>query len=437
MFGKCPTNITAIMVLVLATSTSAGGEERAVVVSPSLSLDEALELARTRGLDVLIAEAGVHRAEGNVDTAGAVANPAITLGYGRTFNYVAQSSDQSNKQYSAGLSDQAAAFDMLSGKRGLRLAAARNALAAAKLARRNAVRVLQFEVKQQYVLVAQAIKRVRFAQEVVDTATQSLELNRRRYPQVIDDGALARIETQKLEADQAFDEAVDGLRTNRVILGFLLGVRSEVPDFDVDTDTLDYRVPPALATASERELLRVASEHRPDLQQYRFERARASAALDLARRQRFPDVTLSAQYTQTGTGQSAIQPPTVSFAITTPLPLFYHQQGEIRRAAADYDEQSLAESKVAAQVTSEVGVAFAGFVAAKRMVERMQGGLLDSAKRARDVTEVQFKAGAGTLIDFLDAQRTYAATNVEYLQDLTTYRTAVFQLEQAVGMEFP
>jgi cobalt-zinc-cadmium efflux system outer membrane protein len=38
-------------------------------------------------------------------------------------------------------------------------------------------------------------------------------------------------------------------------------------------------------------------------------------------------------------------------------------------------------------------------------------------------------------MDYLDAQRTYIATNVEYLQDLTNYWTAVFQVEQAVGTE--
>jgi cobalt-zinc-cadmium efflux system outer membrane protein len=38
-------------------------------------------------------------------------------------------------------------------------------------------------------------------------------------------------------------------------------------------------------------------------------------------------------------------------------------------------------------------------------------------------------------MDFLDAQRTYIATNIEYLQDLSNYWTAVFQMEQAVGME--
>jgi hypothetical protein len=49
---------------------------------------------------------------------------------------------------------------------------------------------------------------------------------------------------------------------------------------------------------------------------------------------RFPEVALSAQYTETGTGQNAIQPPTVVLGVTAPLPLFYHQQGEIRRAEA-------------------------------------------------------------------------------------------------------
>ena len=60
---------------------------------------------------------------------------------------------------------------------------------------------------------------------------------------------------------------------------------------------------------------------------------------------------------------------------------------------------------------------------------------LRSAKTARDITRTQYERGAGTLIDLLDAQRTYIATNVEYIQDLTSYWTAVSQLEQAVGME--
>jgi len=63
----------------------------------------------------------------------------------------------------------------------------------------------------------------------------------------------------------------------------------------------------------------------------------------------------------------------------------------------------------------------------------MEGGLLERARRARELVSVQYQKGAASLLDFLDAQRTFIATNVEYLQDLALYWGAVFKLEQAVG----
>jgi cobalt-zinc-cadmium efflux system outer membrane protein len=65
----------------------------------------------------------------------------------------------------------------------------------------------------------------------------------------------------------------------------------------------------------------------------------------------------------------------------------------------------------------------------------MEDRLLERAKRARDLVSFQYQKGAASLLEFLDAQRTYIATNIEYLQDLTAYWTAVYKLEQAVGME--
>ena len=48
----------------------------------------------------------------------------------------------------------------------------------------------------------------------------------------------------------------------------------------------------------------------------------------------------------------------------------------------------------------------------------MEKQLKPSAERAFSITRLQYDKGAATLMDFLDAQRTYIATNVEYLQDL-------------------
>ncbi len=283
-----------------------------------------------KGFDMLTAEAQVRAAEGDVHVAGAVPNPAVALGYGRVLNYV-PGPGQDDNQYTISLSDQAALSDTISGKRGLRLEVAQAALGAARLRRDDAVRVLEFQVKQQYVQLAQAFQVAEFSREVVTAATETLELNRRRYPQVIDAGALARIETQKLEADQAQDQAEEARVAASAALAFLLGARGDVGDFDVERHVLDYRVPKALARAvdavgstarraEEHELLGLALEHRHDLQSAGAERARAFASIELARRQRVPDLTLSVQYTQTGTGNDAIQPPTVGFGVSLPVP---------------------------------------------------------------------------------------------------------------------
>ena len=118
------------------------------------------------------------------------------------------------------------------------------------------------------------------------------------------------------------------------------------------------------------------------------------------------------------------------------MPLFYQLQGEVRKAEAQYDTNALAQAKTTTQVVSDVSLAFAAYRAAAQLVQRMEGGgLLKSARTARDITRLQFEKGAAGLTDFLDAQRTYIATNVEYIQDEASYWTAVFELEQAVGME--
>jgi cobalt-zinc-cadmium efflux system outer membrane protein len=395
----------------------------------TLTLDDALRMFRARGFDLLIADAAVMSAEAEERIAHAVPNPIGSVGYARALNVGPQ--DQPN-QWAVGLSDNAAIEDSLSGKRGLRGDVAKAALAASKMNRADAQRVLEFQIKQQYGQVALAAAAFDFAKEVQAANQQTLDLNKRRYSAgAINEGDLARVETAKLESDQAVDTTAQNLRLARVNLALLLGVRGRVPEFDVDRTVLKYRVPAALQAPSPDSLMKTAFEQRPDLRAYGHQRERAEAAIALAKRQRFPDLALSVQYT----AQSAIQPQTMTFGIQGQLPIFYQQQGEIRRAEADYDAQSLQQAKTTAQVVSEVEAGFAAFSTSRRLVERMEGSLLERARTARDITKRQFEGGTASLIDFLDAQRTYIAANLEYLQDLTNYWTAVYQLETAVGME--
>jgi outer membrane protein TolC len=322
----------------------------------------------------------------------------------------------------------------------LRLNVARNAIAAAKMSRSDVERTVTFQVKAAYVQVAQAVLDLRFAKDITDSSAKMLALVEARYQAgAINQGDVARARTQKLESDQALDAAMVALRQARVALTFLLGVRGRVPDFEVDTKILDFSVPAVLDQATEQHWLRLAFDRRADLQAAGYTRASAAAQVDLTARQRFPDITLSLSYVQggyggAGTSAAVPSPPLVTFGITMPLPALYQLQGELRQARAQEDAEALQQAKTTAQVASDVATAYAAIVASRRLVERMErGGLLESARVARDVTRIQFDGGAASLTDYLRALQAYIATTTEYVGDLAAYRTAFFQLEEAAG----
>jgi cobalt-zinc-cadmium efflux system outer membrane protein len=58
---------------------------------------------------------------------------------------------------------------------------------------------------------------------------------------------------------------------------------------------------------------------------------------------------------------------------------------------------------------------------------------LPKAQRVRDTVEFAYRRGGVSLLDFLDAQRTYRETSLEHLRALGAYWAALYQLEAAVG----
>ena len=148
-----------------------------------------------------------------------------------------------------------------------------------------------------------------------------------------------------------------------------------------------------------------------------------------------PDIGLWAQYAQEGTGSNVIAPPTLTVGISTPLPNLYRNQGAILKAKADLRAQSLQRIKIEAQVVNNVEASLNAYAFAERKLQRTETFLLPTARRARELVGIQFEKGAASLLELLDAQRSLIAANAEYLQNLTDYWTAVFEIEQAVGRE--
>jgi len=405
----------------------------------TMNLSQALGLFKARGFDLLIADAAVQSAEGDARIASGVANPGLSLSYGTSFYPNCPAGNCATPPgLGAGISDSAALMDWISGKRGLRKDVAAAALASARLSRTDAERNLVFQVKSQFIQVLLARDSLKFAKEVADANEKMLDLMvARNKAGAVSDADVLRVKVAKLEADQATDQAAQALRSAKVGLAFLLGVRSQVPEFEVEQpELMRFVVPPRLTNATRDSMLKDAVASRPDLQAQKAQVDRAEAAASLARRQRLPDITLSANYAQQGTDPAAITPPTFTFGLSTNLPVFYQQQGEVQKADADYRTQQLQEAKLEAQVVNDLETAWTNFVATRALVERMeQGTLLESARRAKDLVFIQYQKGAASLLDYLSAQAQFTASMVEYLNDLTNYWTAVFALEKAAGTE--
>jgi cobalt-zinc-cadmium efflux system outer membrane protein len=430
-----------------------GQEPASTLLPPKLGIDDALRIFRQRGLDLLLAEAAVMSAEGDLRAARQIYNPSLSYSISHVFNYdpaqvcppatpggFGGSDACSPDVHNLTFSDSAAIEDIVVGKRALRIAVAEAALKAARLARVDAQRTLELQVKSQYMQAVLARDQLDFALEVQQGWNRTFELSHLRYQAgAISEADESKIETAKLEADQAVSLARQALLVAKVGLAFLLGVRDKLPAFEVDQDLPKFFVPSALAQATPESLLADAFDTRPDLKAARAQQERAGGSVRAAKRAAFPDLALQfgMSYAAPGGGSfsSNTVPPTLLLGISGNLPLFYQQQGEIMKAEADLRTQTVTFAKTRAQLVSDVASAYGNYAVSRELVERMESRLLDRARRARDLTKLQYEKGAASLLEYLDASRTFIATNVEFLTDLASYWTAVFQVEAAVGRD--
>jgi outer membrane protein, heavy metal efflux system len=124
---------------------------------------------------------------------------------------------------------------------------------------------------------------------------------------------------------------------------------------------------------------------------------------------------------------------TGSFFGNFQIPIFNRNQGEIARTNYAINQAQEVELAASDQVLSDVLTAYEGVRDNDQVVSLYLGGYLNAAQQSRDITEYSYKRGAASLLDFLDAERSYRATQLAYRQSLASYLTAVEQLREAAG----
>ena len=389
-----------------------------------ISLDDAIQLALQHNHAMKAARTTILQAQAEETTANLRPNPALTVD--AQFLPIFQP-DNFSEQYI----NNTAQFDVglsylfeRGGKRHWRLQAARDVTAVTRSAVDDNERNLVFNVASQFIGVELAESTLDLAQQDLKSFQNTVEISEARYKTGdISEGDFLKIKLQLLQFQQDLSQAELGKVQALVGLRQLLGYESVPEDYDVASD-FEYK---PLAMKLE-DLQSKALQNRPDLRAAQQGITAAKSQLSLAKANAKVDVIGTFDYDHV----NAVN--TGSFFANFQLPIFNRNQGEIARtnfAITQAQELALAAND---QVMSDVLDAYEGVRSNDRVVTLYRSGYLDQAKVSRDISEYAYHRGAASLLDFLDAERSFRSTQLAYRQSLASYLTALEQLREAVGV---
>ena len=377
--------------------------------------------------DARAAEAG---ARGDLVQAGLIPNPNLTLSaanFPLTTNPPPTGNGpgwSKNLVTSAGL-DQ---LLELGGKRGKRQAQARAALAGAVAGSADARRTSLFELRTAFWSAVRARERRLLAEQVTGRSVEIERIGKARLD--AEDISRADFEKIELEAMKQQNDLADTIATERGAVSGLLALVGPAapPDVEVRGD-LAVRPPPL----DEARLAVRAVEERADVRAARAQSEAARATVSLAWAQAVPDLTLGLGYTRSKAVAVGDKTDSLALIFSVPLPLFHRNQGEIARASAEAERSERAAVALQARVARDVAAALARYRAATEKVARYDGGALQRADRALQVAEKTWRAGDRSLLEYLEAERTWVALRGDYLDTQFELRQAAFELEKVVG----
>ncbi len=388
-----------------------------------ISLDQAIDLALAHNHSIMATRTLVLQNQAQEITANLRPNPTL----GADSQFVPFFSPQ---DFSGDNLNQTQQFDLGIGylferghKRQRRLQAARDQTAVTRAQVTDAERTLAFNVGQQFVSVLLAESTLQFALQDLKSFQQTVDVSKAQLKAgAISEGDYLKIELQLLQ----FQTDVSSARLAKVqaLVGLreFLGYNAVPADFDVIGD---LAFEPLQANLDD--LQAKAMRERPDFLAAELGTTAAKSQISLAKANAKVDVNGTYDFTHVS-GEN-----TASIFINFELPVFNRNQGEIARTGYALTQAQEQEQAASDTVLSDVSNAYEAVRSNDEIVQLYTSGYLKQAQDSRDISEYAYKRGAASLLDFLDAERSYRAVQLAYRQALAAYMTALEQLKEAVG----
>jgi len=408
---------------VLACSLLPGGLATVCLAqSGALTWEQVRERFRVNNPSLLAGETGIQESRANEVTAGLRPNPQISF-VADEFRLFHPNPLQpfQNTQITPVISQ---LFERRN-KRQLRTESARLATQIATTDQADLERNLTFNLRDAFNRTLQAKALLALASDNLAYYDQVLKVNEERFKAGdIAKVDLARLELQRVQFESDLQNARVNLRTARIQLLALLNDRSPVDAFDVTGD-FDFKETILLP----QELHRIAMDTRPDLESATTAIAKARADNKLAWANGSTDPTFGLEYQRT-------QPDnTLGLSMDIPLRIFDRNQGEKARTALEIRRAGQLRQALVAGILRDVDSAYAQVDSVRTLLRPYKNKYLAESADVRDTVKFAYGRGGASLLDFLDAQKSYRDTQLSYINLIGSYLSAVNQLNLAVGRE--
>ncbi len=308
-------------------------------------------------------------------------------------------------------------------KRQRRLQAARDQTAVTRAQVADAERALAFNVGQQFVSVLLAESTLQFALDDLKGFQQTVDISETQLKAgYIGEGDYLKIKLQLLQ----FQTDVSSARLAKVqaLVGLreFLGYNAVPADYDV-VGKLEFQP----LNGNLEDLQARALRERPDFRAAELGITAAQSQILLAKANAKVDVNGTYDFTHVS-GEN-----TASIFTNFELPIFNRNQGEIARTGYALTQAQEQQQSASDTVLSDVANAYEAVRSNEEVVQLYTSGYLKQAQDSRDISEYAYKRGAASLLDFLDAERSYRSVQLAYRQALASYMTALEQLKEAEG----
>ena len=251
-------------------------------------------------------------------------------------------------------------------------------------------------------------------------------------------GAIMEIDARqsKLEANTLLNALLQedaDLKNTLLQLGMILGRQPAdtffTPSGNFEKLERDFQLYPLITSAQ---------NNRADLKAALQSRNVSQQALKLAKANRVIDLGISLGTTYNSVSHNDIAPTpaytSTSLGLAIPLKFSNKYKGELKKAQYSIAQSGLQYNEVELQITTEVTQAYVNYQAIRKQVGQFRTGMLDEAKKVLDGKIYSYRRGETSLLEVLNAQRTYNDVQQNYFETLNNYASSLIELERASGI---